>query len=241
MQARLFLKMDRNQAVPLARRMWRRVLARGLPQAAAFGAAAYASAGLVRATGPEAAAPSPVRGLRNADVLLMADAQLERPRRRFEGKTILITGAGGSFGREGARYFASEGANIIAADMGEAALGDTRRAALEAEPSARVLTAVCDIRDRASVHALVEAGIAAFGSIDLCWNNAGLQGLMKPTLEYPADDFQMVRASAQNNTRARVHAFFHVARNTPRAIVCWIASAFASLGRAPDPPPPRRR
>lgn len=168
------------------------MLRRGLPQIAAFGAAAYASVGLVRAKQSEASASSPVRGLRNADVLLMADAELETPPRRFERKTILITGAGGSFGREGALYFASEGANIIAADMSEAALDETRRAVLKAQPSARCVTAVCDVRDRASVRALVDAGIAAFGAVDLCWNNAGVQGAMIPTLEYPADDFQLV-------------------------------------------------
>jgi hypothetical protein len=171
--------------------MWRH----RLPQAAAaFGAASYATVGLVRAKQSEVPASSPVRGLRNADALLMADAELETPPRRFERKTILITGAGGSFGRAGALYFASEGANVIAADMGQAALEETRRTVLEAQPSARFVTAVCDVRDRASVRALVEAGIAAFGAIDLCWNNAGVQGQMMPTLEYLADDFQLVPA-----------------------------------------------
>ena len=136
--------------------------------------------------------PSPIRGLRNADVLLMADAELEPAPRRFEGKTILITGAGGSFGREGARYFAAEGANVIAIDMGATALEETRKAVLQTVPSARCVTAVCDVRDRVSVYAMVDAGIAAFGSIDLCWNNAGVQGKMTPTLDYPADDFQQV-------------------------------------------------
>ena len=32
----------------------------------------------------------------------------------------------------------------------------------------------------------------SFGGIDLLWNNAGYQGLIKPSLEYPIEDFALV-------------------------------------------------
>jgi len=127
-------------------------------------------------------------------MLLMADAEAEPAagglQQRFEGKTVLITGAGGELGREGAVYFATHGANVIALDLGAAALGQTLAAVRSANPEAKCVTAACDVCDRASVQAAVKAGVAAFGCIDLCWNNAGVQGAMVPTLDYPPADFE---------------------------------------------------
>ena len=53
-------------------------------------------------------------------------------------------------------------------------------------------TVMCNVTDQAAVDAMVTAAVARFGSIDLLWNNAGYQGLIVPTLEYPVDDFQRV-------------------------------------------------
>ena len=41
---------------------------------------------------------------------------------RLEGKTAIVTGAGGGFGEEIARRFAAEGARVVAVDLrGDAA------------------------------------------------------------------------------------------------------------------------
>lgn len=47
---------------------------------------------------------------------------MEIDKHKFAGKTIVITGAAGNFGREGARYFALRGANIVALDLNKDAL-----------------------------------------------------------------------------------------------------------------------
>merc|ERR1712187_1039351 len=43
------------------------------------------------------------------------------------------------------------------------------------------------------VEGAVQASEAAFGKITHLWNNAGYQGLVKPTDEYPTSDFQRVQ------------------------------------------------
>ena len=103
-------------------------------------------------------------------------------RRRFEGKTIVITGGGGTFGRVGAKYFAEQGAKVVLVDVNQAALDSV------ANDVNGITTCACDVRDPNQVQAVVDA----CGRIDLLWNNAGYQGAMKPLLEYPADDVQRV-------------------------------------------------
>ena len=56
------------------------------------------------------------------------------PRRRFEGKTIVITGGGGTFGRVGARYFAEQGAKVVLVDVTAVAVGSTGCAEAGAAP-----------------------------------------------------------------------------------------------------------
>jgi len=103
-------------------------------------------------------------------------------RRRFEGKTIVITGGGGTFGRVGARYFAEQGAKVVLVDVNQAALDSV------ANDVTGITTCACDVRDPNQVQSVIDA----CGRIDLLWNNAGYQGAMKPLLEYPADDVQAV-------------------------------------------------
>jgi len=111
---------------------------------------------------------------------------------RFENRTVFITGAGGQLGRAGAMYFASEGAHIVAVDASPRGLEETRQALREAHPTARCLTCVTDVRSEASVNTCVDSAVREFGKIDCCWNNAGVQGAMVPTTEYPLDDFKLV-------------------------------------------------
>ena len=43
---------------------------------------------------------------------------------RFDGATVLITGAAGGLGRGTAKGFAAEGARLVLSDIDEKALGD---------------------------------------------------------------------------------------------------------------------
>jgi NAD(P)-dependent dehydrogenase (short-subunit alcohol dehydrogenase family) len=121
-------------------------------------------------------------------------AEAAQADRRFAGRTIVITGAGGTFGRAGCMYFVLRGANVAALDRSFEALSDAVRAVREALPEAsdRVRGMECDVTRRDSVEAAVRDTVAAFGRIDLLWNNAGYQGEITPTLDYPVEDFAAV-------------------------------------------------
>lgn len=93
--------------------------------------------------------------------------------RAFEGKTVLITGAGGGIGRASALAFARAGAAVMAADLNEDAAGETARRIIDAGGRAEART--LDVTDSASVAALVRDTVAVFGALHGAFNNAGIE------------------------------------------------------------------
>ena len=114
--------------------------------------------------------------------------------RRFEGKTVLVTGGGGNIGYTSAERMASEGANVMITDIiDEAKLNDQAKAIAE-KTGAKVQAVRGDVTKVEDVKAVIEATVAAFGRIDCLFNNAGYQGAFVPTIDYPDDDFRKVMA-----------------------------------------------
>jgi 2-hydroxycyclohexanecarboxyl-CoA dehydrogenase len=91
--------------------------------------------------------------------------------RRFEGRTVVVTGGGGGIGGASCRRFAQEGGRVAVLDLNleaaETVAGTIRAAGGQAEAIR------CDITDRASVDAAVAAAEQALGPVDVLVNNAG--------------------------------------------------------------------
>src|SRR5690606_14261383 len=54
------------------------------------------------------------------------------------------------------------------------------------------LTHAADVSDEEATKGYVQAAIDAFGKIDGFFNNAGIEGTLAPTHEYPVDEFDKV-------------------------------------------------
>ena len=91
------------------------------------------------------------------------------------GKSIVITGAGGGFGRLVALKAAALGAKVTCGDIDLAAAQATADAVIAAGGTA--LAVETDVRDLAAVKALVAAAVQAHGGIDVMINNAGIMPL----------------------------------------------------------------
>ena len=106
------------------------------------------------------------------------------------GKTLLVTGGAGDIGRAVAERCARDGAAVAILDLDETAMArvvaELRSAGHEVEGYR------CDVTDSQQVTAAVDAAVERFGRIDLCFNNAGYQGLFVPTADYPEADFRKV-------------------------------------------------
>ena len=88
----------------------------------------------------------------------------------FEGKVVLITGAGSGIGEAVARAFARAGATLVAADKDK-----DRLEALEKDlGTEKLLVKKVDTSDVGDCEDLVEAAIKKFGKIDVLVNDAGV-------------------------------------------------------------------
>jgi dihydroanticapsin dehydrogenase len=93
-------------------------------------------------------------------------------RKRFENKTVVVTGGGQGIGRATCLRFAEEGAAVVVAERNEALAKSVADEILAA--GGQALGAVTDVADEASLQAMVDAAVRAFGGIDILVNNAAV-------------------------------------------------------------------
>ncbi|MFD9793446.1 SDR family NAD(P)-dependent oxidoreductase [Streptomyces sp. NPDC059070] len=91
---------------------------------------------------------------------------------RYEGRRALITGGGSGIGQATVLRLLAEGARVVAADVSEAGLDDTRAKA--GADAARLSTVLVDIADESSVRAAVAAAVETLGGLDVLVNAAGI-------------------------------------------------------------------
>ena len=100
---------------------------------------------------------------------------------RFDGKAVVVTGAGRGFGRCHAELLASRGAKVVVADYGVNldGSGSSSEPAHEVVQSIRdaggeAVAVFADVSDEAAAASIVQTAIDEFGRLDAVVNNAGI-------------------------------------------------------------------
>ena len=109
------------------------------------------------------------------------------PRRRFDGRNAVITGAARGIGFAVATRLASEGARVAIWDV-DAAAAQKSAQSLGAQHRADAV----NVADEASVNDAAKRVHDAFGRIDILVNNAGILGPVAPLWELQPADFNRV-------------------------------------------------
>ena len=95
---------------------------------------------------------------------------------RYDGQTVVVTGAGGGLGREYALFFASRGANVVVNDLGGSFKGEGGNSSaadkVVDEIKAAGGKAVANYDSVENGERIVQTAIDAFGRIDVLINNA---------------------------------------------------------------------
>jgi NAD(P)-dependent dehydrogenase (short-subunit alcohol dehydrogenase family) len=137
--------------------------------------------------------------------------------KRFENKTVLVTGAGSGIGAATVRRLFDEGASIVAADVRKEAV-DT--VVSEFGGSDRIYGVGVDISNRDQVVAFVSGAVQRFGKLHGLVNSAGIRGVGN-VLDFAPEAWRKVLAVNLDGTFYVCQAFARAVTEaqTPGAIV----------------------
>jgi 3alpha(or 20beta)-hydroxysteroid dehydrogenase len=146
---------------------------------------------------------------------------------RFEGQTVLVTGATGGMGRSHVQAFHREGAAVVIAARDEAA-----GVALAEQLGERALAVRLDVTDEQQWTASVAAAEQRFGPISVLVANAGVQH--PPTLLEDADRslWDTVTAVNLTGTALGIRAVAPSMRRGGGGVIVTVASTMAHGGTA---------
>ncbi len=106
---------------------------------------------------------------------------------RLDNKIALVTGAGSGIGRATALVFAREGARVVVSDIvvegGQETVQQIEAAGGEA------IFVKADVSQAADVETLVAKTVETYGRLDCAFNNAGIEGSVKPTIDCTEEEF----------------------------------------------------
>jgi NAD(P)-dependent dehydrogenase (short-subunit alcohol dehydrogenase family) len=149
---------------------------------------------------------------------------------KLSNKVALITGGTGGIGKETAILFLKEGARVFITDIDPEELGN---AVEELSKLGTVDGKSGDISKSGDVKAVVKACIVSFGTLDVVFANAGIEGVVKPLTEYPEEVYDKVLSvNVKGVWNTLRFTFPHLEKNGGGSVI--ITSSVAGLRGTPN-------
>jgi NAD(P)-dependent dehydrogenase (short-subunit alcohol dehydrogenase family) len=112
--------------------------------------------------------------------------------KKFENKSVVITGAASGIGRATALAFASEGGKVMVSDINET--GGQETVAMIKNQGGEAAFFKANVANKDEVSALMAATVKTFGSLDVGVNNAGVGGPWSKLSHLSFEDFDQIMA-----------------------------------------------
>ena len=152
---------------------------------------------------------------------------------RLSGMVAIITGAASGIGKEIAKRFAAEDAQVVIADL---QLASAQATADEINRAGGIAMGVAmDVSDESAVEAGVATAFERFGAIDVLVSNAGIQ-IVKPIDEFPFNEWKKMLAIHLDGAFLTTRACLRHMYDAKRGAIIYIGSVHskeASLLKAP--------
>jgi NAD(P)-dependent dehydrogenase (short-subunit alcohol dehydrogenase family) len=146
----------------------------------------------------------------------------------LQGKTALITGAASGIGRASAFLFAAEGAAVVALDRApqvEAAVELIRSA------GGRAIALVRDSSQEDDIAGAVATALREYGTLDVCFANAGISGGLVPFFEETAERWtEIIKINLIGTFLAAKHAARVMVKQGRGSIICTASVAALRSG-----------
>jgi NAD(P)-dependent dehydrogenase (short-subunit alcohol dehydrogenase family) len=110
----------------------------------------------------------------------------------LRGDVALVTGGGSGIGWAACKAFARAGARVVVSDIDEEAGARAVERLTACGRDAMFVRA--DVSKPEDVEHLIDAIVAAYGCLDMAFNNAGIEGELAPTAEYADEAWDRVIA-----------------------------------------------
>jgi NAD(P)-dependent dehydrogenase (short-subunit alcohol dehydrogenase family) len=141
----------------------------------------------------------------------------------LQGKTALVTGAASGIGRASAMLFAAEGAAVVALDR--AAEVEATVAAIRSA-GGRALALIKDSSVEQAVAESVTSAVKEYGSLDICFANAGISGGLVPFLEETAEHWtEILKVNLIGAFLAAKYAAIEMVKHQRGSIICTASVA----------------
>ncbi len=105
--------------------------------------------------------------------------------KRLENKTAVITGGAGGIGKATAERFLMEGASVLLVDLDE----DNLKEAVKDLGEKNVYYTAADVSNEDEVKKYAGDAEKHLKKVDIFFNNAGIEGVVKPITDYPVEEY----------------------------------------------------